>query len=58
MFNTDRPIVSYDTQCGKNIFPVSRIIAITNGPEYPGAINFIAVMFGIQDAVDRGMPLN
>ena len=53
MLNADDIVIADHSQVADDILPLLIVMAITDGTEDPGTVNLVAIMFGIQHAVDR-----
>ena len=53
----DRSVVAAEAEVGDNISPIRLVITESNGAEYPRAVELVAVMLGIKNAVLCGVVL-
>ena len=53
MLDRENTVVSAETEIGDDVAPIGLSVAVSNGTEYPRAVDLVAVMLGIKHAVFR-----
>jgi len=57
MLDGEYVVIADKAKVADHVAPVLKIVAVADGTEYPASVDFVAVMLGIEHAVDGGVEL-